>query len=64
MPTKVEAKRFSGKANTFWRQPRHYELSLRAHFAVNDLIDHFHDNIPADAAKKEEYVKAQKKIYA
>ena len=60
MTTKVEAKRFGGKPS----QWRHYELSLRAHFAVNDLIDHFHDTVPIEADKKDEFVKAQKKIYA
>ena len=37
MSTKVEAKRFSGKPG----QWPHYELSLRAHFAINDLAKHF-----------------------
>ena len=60
MSTKVEAKRFSGKAGSW----PHYELSLRAHFAVVDLIEHFHDVVPVEAAKKSEFCKAQQKIYA
>ena len=60
MSTKVEAKRFSGKAGTW----PHYELSLRAHFAVVDLLEHFSDVVPGQADKKSEFVKAQQKIYA
>jgi len=60
MSTKVEAKRFSGKAGTW----PHYELSLRAHFAVVDLLEHFSDVVPGQADKKSEFVKAQQKTYA
>lgn len=60
MSTKVEAKRFTGKAGTW----PHYELSLRAHFAVVDLIEHFHGTVPNDADKKSDFCKAQQKIYA
>ena len=60
MSTKVEAKRFKGAPGTW----PHYDLSLRAHFAVVDLIEHFHENIPTDSNKKADFTKAQQKIYA
>ena len=60
MSTKVEAKRFSGKPG----QWPHYELSLRAHFAINDLAKHFNGDLPDAAEARAEYVKAQQKIYA
>ena len=60
MSTKVEAKRFAGKPGTW----PHYELSLRAHFAVVDLLEHFTNVVPVEAVKKSEFVKAQQKIYA
>ena len=60
MSTQVAAKRFSGKAGTW----PHYELSLKAHFAVVDLLEHFTDVVPTQADKKNEFVKAQQKIYA
>ena len=61
MSTKVEAKRFSGKPG----QWPHYDLSVRAHCAINDWAKHFHEKVPdADAADRADYIKAQQKIYA
>ena len=58
--TKVEAKRFSGKAE----QWPHWDQSLQAYLAVNDLIEYFSDGQGVHRDKKDDWKKAQKKIYA
>ena len=58
--TKVEAKRFSGKAE----QWPHWDQSLQAYLAVNDLIEYFSDGTGVHRDKKDDWKKAQKKIYA
>ena len=39
MASKIEARRFSGKPGTW----AHYEMAVRAHLAVVDLIEFLHD---------------------
>ena len=46
--TKVEAKRFSGKAE----QWPHWDQSLQAYLAVNDLIEYFSDGTGESLVKK------------
>ena len=58
--TKVEAKRFSGKAE----QWPHWDQSLQTYLAVNDLIEHFSDGRNVHRDQKDDCVKAQRKIYA
>ena len=59
MSTKVEAKRFSGKPG----QWPHYDLSVRAHLAINDWAKHFHENVPdADAQASSPQTKGAKNL--
>ena len=58
--TKVEAKRFSGKAE----QWPHWDQSLQAYLAVNDLIEWFCDGATVHRDKKDDWIKGQRKIYA
>ena len=39
MSSKIEARRFSGKPDTW----AHYEMAVRAHLAVVDLIEFLHN---------------------
>ena len=60
MSSKIEAKRFSGKPGTW----AHYEMAVRAHFAIVDLIEHLNDGAGLSGDKREEWRKAQLKIYS
>ena len=39
MTSKIEARRFSGKPGTW----AHYEMAVKAHLAVVDLLEFLHD---------------------
>ena len=60
MSTKIEAKRFSGKAGTW----QHYEMAVHAHFAVQDWTEFFNDGTDIADAKRADWRKAQQKIYS
>ena len=60
MSTKIEAKRFSGKAGTW----QHYEMAVHAHFAVQDWTEFFNDGAGVADAKRADWRKAQQKIYS
>ena len=49
MPSKIEAKLFSGKPGTW----AHYEMAVKAHFAIVDLIEHLNDGAGLSGDKRE-----------
>ena len=57
MPSKTEAKRFSGKPGTW----AHCEMAVRAHFAIVGLIEHLTDGAGIEGGKRAEWRKAQLK---
>ena len=60
MASKIEARRFSGKPGTW----AHYEMAVKAHLAVVDLIDFLHNGDGLVGDPKAEWVKGQQKIYS
>ena len=60
MSSKVEARRFSGKPG----QWTHYAMAVKAHLAVEDLIEHLTDGSGLQGDKLAAWKKGQQKIYA
>ena len=60
MTSKIEARRFSGKPGTW----AHYEMAVRAHLAVVDLLEFLHDGVGLVDQPKADWVKGQQKIYS
>ena len=60
MTSKIEARRFSGKPGTW----AHYEMAVRAHLAVVDLLEFLHDGAGLEDVAKANWVKGQQKIYS
>ena len=60
MSTKIEARRFSGKPGT----GVHYSMAVKAHFAELEIGEHLNDGSTVAADKRDEWRKAQKRIYS
>ena len=60
MSSKIEARRFSGKPDTW----AHYEMAVKAHLAVVDLIEFLHDGDGLADQAKADWIKGQQKIYS
>ena len=60
MSSKIEARRFSGKPDTW----AHYEMAVRAHLAVVDLVEFLHNGDGLVDQAKADWIKGQQKIYS
>ena len=61
MTSKIEARRFSGKPGTW----AHYEMAVKAHLAVVDLLEFLHDGDDLEeGGDRANWVKGQQKIYS
>ena len=60
MTSKIEARRFSGKPGTW----PHYDMAVKAHFRIQDLLEFLNDGTGVPADKRADWKKGQQKVFS
>ena len=58
MTSKIEARRFNGKPGTW----PHYDMAVKAHFRIQDLLEFLNDGTGVPADKRADWIKGQQKF--